>query len=99
MVQIFCIEALHRSLQDVMQNNDIFRGKDIVMGGDFHQILLVLLKESGATIVDACINSSPLRKHCCLYTLMKNMRLSPSNDPITNKISEFSDWLLKIGDG
>ncbi|KAK9705328.1 hypothetical protein RND81_07G048700 [Saponaria officinalis] len=91
MVNRYCFEALDKSLRDVLRSPDIpdidipFGGKVVVFGGDFRQILPVIPKGSRQDIV---------------LRLTKNMRLrvnSTSNN--VDEIREFSDWILKVGDG
>ncbi|XP_061364791.1 uncharacterized protein LOC133308202 [Gastrolobium bilobum] len=77
-----------------------FGGKVVVLGGDFRQILPVIPHGSRQDIVHATINSSHLWSHCHLLTLTKNMRLnSGSSAHNLEEIKEFSEWLLKVGDG
>ncbi|XP_061350222.1 uncharacterized protein LOC133295410, partial [Gastrolobium bilobum] len=101
MVHKFCFEALDRTLRDVLSCVDMpFGGKVVVLGGDFRQILPVIPNGSKQDIVHATINSSYLWSHCHLLSLTKNMRLNSGSS--TNnllEIKEFSEWLLKIGDG
>ncbi|XP_061347529.1 uncharacterized protein LOC133293029 [Gastrolobium bilobum] len=101
MVHKFCIEALDRTLRDVLSCVDMpFGEKVVVLGGDFRQILHVIPNGSRQDIVHATINSSYLWSHCHLLSLTKNMHLNSGSS--TNnllEIKEFSEWLLKIGDG
>ncbi|XP_061347785.1 uncharacterized protein LOC133293265 [Gastrolobium bilobum] len=106
MVDRFCFEALDRTLRDVLRISDTscvdmpFGGKVVVLGGDFRQILPVIPHGSRQDIVHATINSSHLWSHCHLLTLTKNMRLnSRSSAHNLEEIKEFSEWLLKVGDG
>ena len=57
----FCFEAVHRTLQDIC-NNDlaIFGGIPIILGGDFAQILPIVCKGYRAQTIQACIQSSYL---------------------------------------
>ncbi|XP_057747687.1 uncharacterized protein LOC130966881 [Arachis stenosperma] len=99
-------EELDRTFRDLMSSNvasacDIpFGGKVIVLGGDFRQVLPFNPKETRAEIVMASINSSILWKHCKVMWLTKNLRLG-KNFVLSNldEIKEFSDWILKIGEG
>ncbi|KAE9617003.1 putative DNA helicase Pif1, P-loop containing nucleoside triphosphate hydrolase [Lupinus albus] len=97
----FCFEALDKSLGEIMgtTTNDsiIFGGKVLVFGGDFRQILLVIPKGCRSDIVHATINSSYLWHYCTILNLTKNMRLQ--NDDNATEIREFSEWILKVGDG
>ncbi|XP_061354089.1 uncharacterized protein LOC133298770 [Gastrolobium bilobum] len=106
MVHKFCFEALDRTLKDVLRFYDTscvdmpFGGKVVILGGDFRQILPVIPHSSRQEIVRATINSSYLWSHCHLLSLTKNMCLncgSSTNNLL--EVKEFSEWLLKIGDG
>ncbi|XP_061355844.1 uncharacterized protein LOC133300339 [Gastrolobium bilobum] len=106
MVHRFCFEALDRTLKDILRFSytscvDMpFGGKVVVLGGDFRQILHIISHGSRQEIVHATINSFHLWSHCHLLTLTKNMRLASGGSPHNLiEIKEFSEWLLKIGDG
>ncbi|KAF1866204.1 hypothetical protein Lal_00024202 [Lupinus albus] len=88
----FCFEALDKSLGDIMgtTTND-----SIIFGGK--QILPLIPKGCRSDIVHATINSSYLWHYCTILNLTKNMRLQ--NDDNTTEIREFSEWILKVGDG
>ncbi|KAL1364794.1 hypothetical protein AAHE18_03G242700 [Arachis hypogaea] len=109
MMNKLAFEALDRTFHDLMSSNvasarDIpFGGKVIVLGGDFRQVLPVIPKETRAEIVMTSINSSIIWKHCKVMWFMwliKNLRLG-KNSVLSNldEIKEFSDWILKIGEG
>ncbi|XP_056690326.1 ATP-dependent DNA helicase pfh1-like [Spinacia oleracea] len=99
MINKFCFEA--RRLRDVLRPSDQpFGGKVIVFGGDFRQILPVIPKGSRQDIVFSTINSSYLWNFCEVLKLTRNMRLQVGrSDSNNNEIREFSEWILKIGDG
>ncbi|XP_057418886.1 uncharacterized protein LOC130713103 [Lotus japonicus] len=99
-------EALDRSLNDIMKTrstygyNIPFRGKIVVLGGEFRQILPVISKGSRSEIVGSAINSSYLWKHCKVMKLTVNLRLQNANSSSSSaEIKEFADWLLQVGDG
>ncbi|KAL0661573.1 hypothetical protein Bca4012_098410 [Brassica carinata] len=56
---------------------------------------------SRAAIVLASINSSYPWEHCKVLKLTKNMRLSSGglSAEESNELKEFSEWILKVGDG
>ncbi|CAJ2663091.1 unnamed protein product [Trifolium pratense] len=100
----YCFEALDATLKDIMSsysNSDsVFGGKVVVFGGDFRQILPVVPRGSRSDIVHSSINASKIWDHCEVLTLTKNMRLQGSSNSTDNtEILEFSDWLLKVGEG
>ncbi|XP_022024233.1 uncharacterized protein LOC110924541 [Helianthus annuus] len=106
MVHRHAFEALDRTFKDVLvdkinrYSDVLFRGKVIVFGGDFRQILPVIPNGSRQEIVNASLSSFYIWSHYKLLTLTKNMRLTigalPSRLEETKK---FSKWLLDIGEG
>uniref|UniRef100_A0A0D2ZX74 ATP-dependent DNA helicase n=1 Tax=Brassica oleracea var. oleracea TaxID=109376 RepID=A0A0D2ZX74_BRAOL len=51
-------------------------------------------------MVQASLTSSVLWKSCKVLSLTKNMRLTVDSDPAeAESIKEFSEWILKLGDG
>ncbi|KAL0704043.1 hypothetical protein Bca4012_070468 [Brassica carinata] len=103
MMSKHCFEALDKSLSDIVGKHDTqpFGGKVIVFGGDFRQVLPVINGAGRAEIVMASLNSSYLWTHCKVLKLSKNMRLlSAGLLPAEAKdLQEFSEWILKVGDG
>ena len=103
MMSRYCFEALDRSLSDIIgkQSDKPFGGKVVVFGGDFRQVLPVINGGSRAAIVLASMNSSYLWEHCKVLKLTKNMRLSSGglSAEESNELKEFSEWILKVGDG
>ncbi|KAK9058181.1 hypothetical protein SSX86_023021 [Deinandra increscens subsp. villosa] len=85
------IEAVDRTLQDIIGVKLPFGGKIMVMGGDFRQVLPVIKRGTRAQIVDASLRMSPLWSLTRVMRLSINMRAL--NDPW------FSDFLLRVGDG
>ncbi|XP_076897094.1 uncharacterized protein LOC143550302 [Bidens hawaiensis] len=106
MIHNHAFEALERTLNDVMNGDSgniseaVFGGKVVVFGGDFRQILPVVTNGTRSECVNACINSSYIWSKFIVLNLTKNMRLTVgcrSSD--IEKIREFADWLLDIGQG
>lgn len=59
----FGLEAINRSLKDLLDIDKPFGGKTVMLSGDFRQILPVIPKGSIGQIIDSCINQSPLWKY------------------------------------
>ncbi|XP_012858907.1 PREDICTED: uncharacterized protein LOC105978041 [Erythranthe guttata] len=77
-----------------------FGGKVVVLGGDFRQIMSIVLKASRQYIGHATVNSSPLWIQCKIMKLNKKMRLeSSSTSANADEIREFADWILIIDNG
>jgi hypothetical protein len=86
------VEALDRSMRDIMDRQDLpFGGKTVVFGGDFRQVLPVVRKGTRAQIVNASLSRSELWKCMTQLKLVCNMRAQ--NDP------GFAEYLLRIGNG
>ncbi|KAL3618948.1 hypothetical protein CASFOL_037176 [Castilleja foliolosa] len=106
MMSKYCFEALDRTLRDIMKVKDWanfdkpFGGKTIVFGGDFRQILPVILKGSRQDVVNATINASYICRNCEVLRLTRNMRLqSISTSDESLQLSKFAEWIAYIGDG
>ena len=69
-------EAVNRTFQDIQHSDKPFRGLFVVFGGDFKQILPVIVKGSCAQIVGACIQQSRLWLSVKVLKLTENMRLN-----------------------
>ncbi|PIA58458.1 hypothetical protein AQUCO_00500412v1 [Aquilegia coerulea] len=65
----YCVEAVDRSLQDLLGNNKPFGGITVVLGGDFKQTLPVIPKETREEIVCASIRKSHLWEEIEVLTL------------------------------
>ena len=98
-------EALDRTFRDVMRlenasNEDIlFGNKVILFGGDFRQILPVVRKGNRARIINASLKKSIFWNKIRVLRLKKNMRVYSNTGLDSLKAKEFSEYLLKIGEG
>ena len=63
MAHCHLLEALDRTLHDLMDSDLPFSGKVIVLGGDFRQILPVMKRALHVQIVAACVQQSLLWHH------------------------------------
>jgi ATP-dependent DNA helicase PIF1 len=88
-------------LEDPQSVEKPFGGKVVVLGGDFRQILPVVKKGKQEDIVYSAISKSYLWNYCHIFKLQTNMRLRQNNmsEMETSSIKDFSEWILKIGDG
>ena len=97
MLHSFQLEALDRTLRDLMNvQNVAFGGKIIILSGDFRQCLPVIPRANRAKIVNSCINKSYLWKHFQVYSLTENMRVRASGNPV---LEQFDKWTLELGNG
>jgi PIF1-like helicase/Helicase len=81
-------------LQVVLTLLHLFGGVTVVFGGDFKQILPVVVKGAREAIVGACLRRSKLWRDVEVLHLVQNMRLNQDPDS-----TEFAQWLLKVGSG
>ncbi len=86
-------ETVNRSLQDICNSHKPFGGLPVVFGGDFRQILPVIVKASRPQIVGACIQRSHLWSHVKVLHLTHNMRLNLN----ISRESAFAQWQLDVG--
>ena len=89
-------EAVDRSFRDIRRCEEkAFGGLTVVFGGDFKQILPVIVKGSRAEIVGACVQRSRLWQLMKVLKLKENMRLN------TQEVAErnFAKWQLEVGHG
>ncbi|XP_020080716.1 ATP-dependent DNA helicase PIF1-like [Ananas comosus] len=102
-----CFEALDKSLKDVLETDDItitgklFGGKTILLGGDFRQILPVIVGGTKQDIINASITRSYIWNDCYIFRLTMNMRLHKcsENTAAQEDILSFAKWILDLGDG
>ena len=90
------LEAMDRSLRDIMDLEEPFGGKILILSGDFRQTLPVIPGASTASIINSAINSSYLWKHFKVLKLEENMRVLTSGD---SDLKAFDEWILSIGNG
>ena len=97
-----CFETLDRTLRDILGDSEKpFGGKPVMLGGDFRQTLPVKKKATRSQIISASIAKSYLWRHFKVYKLTRNMRVMNTNlnEEQRKAATEFSQWLLDIGDG
>jgi hypothetical protein len=88
-------EALDRTLQDVRNSNKLFGGVTVVFGGDFQQILPILIHGSRPQVVNACLQRSRIWRELRILKLETNMRLLQANQ----QERDFAKWQLEVGHG
>jgi hypothetical protein len=90
-------EAVDRSFRDIRGCQDkVLGGLTVVFGGDWKQILPVIVKGSRPQIVGACLQrSQQLWSSIKVLKLTKNMRLNTQN--IAER--DFAKWQLEVGHG
>jgi len=90
------MEAVDRSLRDILNESDKpFGGLTFVFGGDFKQILPVIIKGGKAQTMGASIRRSMLWGHLIVLHLHQNMRLDTGIEAEAN----FAKWQLEAGQG
>ena len=93
MTHRFAFEAVDRTFRDITGIEKPFGGKIFIMGGDFRQILPVVIQGTRGQIIDACIKSSGLWRYVNVMHLTMNMRIQ------SNEQQEFVNYLLQVGEG
>jgi hypothetical protein len=88
-------EAVDRTFRDVRESDKPFGGLTVVFGGDFQQILPVIIRGSRPQIVSASMQRSALWGDIQVLCLKQNMRLSRDIPEECN----FARWQLRVGHG
>ena len=96
MLHRYQLEAMDRTLRDILGDSRPFGGKVIVFAGDFRQCLPVVPGANRAGTVDTCINRSVLWHNFTILQQKENMRVRASGDVA---LESFDKWLLSLGDG
>ena len=92
-------ECINRTLRDICSCDFPFGGKVMVFGGDFRQILSVIKRASRSDVVSAYLNRSSLCRYVKVMPLTINMRLRKLSSQDSLEVSEFSNFLLRVGEG
>lgn len=90
------VEAVDRMLRDIRQSDRAMGGITVLFCGDFRQTLPVVPRGTRTDEINACLKSSTLWPHITKLQLTINMRVRRGGN---QNAEEFSDLLLKIGDG
>jgi hypothetical protein len=90
-----CQEAVDLTLQDIRSSSLPFGGITVVFGGDFQQILPVVVKGGREETVSLCISRSKFWHNVERLKLTRNMRL----DNASQEERDFAAWLLDVGHG
>ncbi|XP_074306077.1 uncharacterized protein LOC141641307 [Silene latifolia] len=78
-------EALDHTMRDIVSYKDpdasskMFRGKVVLLGGDFKQVLPIVSKGKRQDIVQASISRSHIWKSCNVFLLRKSMRVQETD--------------------
>ena len=96
MLNRFLLEALDRSLKDLMGVDLPFGGKSLLLSGDFRQCLPVCKGEERPGIIKQALTSSHLWPKFEILSLNVNMRVRASGN---RELEKYDQWLLEIGDG
>ena len=101
MQQRFVIEAVDRTLRDLLDCDEVFGGIPVLFCGDFQQILPVVPRASKHQIIARALKSSKLWKDIKHMTLNRNMRvhLRLGSASEVKDAKEFNEVLLRIGHG
>ena len=100
-------EAVDRTFRDIMGTVDprnlslLFGGKVVVLGGDFRQILPVVIRGLRGDIIDACLKRSPIWQGITVLHLEINMRVQRllQQGLPADRAQHFASYLQQLGEG
>ena len=90
MIPKYALDSIDRLFRDICNNNILFGGKVILLGGDFRQTLPIVKRGKPAQIIESCLKRSAIWPRVQLFHLHRNMRAGPEEQ-------EFSRYLLQLG--
>lgn len=90
MTHRYCVEALNRTLKDLMRNDLLFGGKTILFSGDWRQTGPIVKFGSPTDTVDAAVISSQLWNSISRLRLTKSQR--DKDDPA------YASFVRKVGE-
>jgi len=94
MLHRHAFEAVDRCLRDIIKVDQLFGGHCVVPGGDYQQILPVIVRGAEAEIVSASLFTSAIWPQLSMLRLMKNMRVGEDMEE-----KQFAKWLVNVGHG
>ena len=86
------VETVDRTLRDITQVEQTFGGITTLFGGDFRQILPVILGGTRAQIVNATLKRSNIWRGIQRMSLQHNMRVQDGDE-------QYNNFLLEVGEG
>ena len=90
MMPLHALHAIDKLLRDLINEDIPFRGKIFLLGGDFRQVLPVMLHASRTLIVENCLKRLSLWPLFTIIKLTQNMRVQQDQQ-------QFSKWELQLG--
>ena len=88
------VEAVNRTIWDLLQKDSPFGGITVLFGGDFRQTLPVIPHGLRQQFIAASLRRSILWENIQMHYLHQKMRLKQTPD-----MQEFARWLLEVGAG
>ena len=89
MIPSHALHAVDQCLQDI---TGVAANLEVILGGDFRQVLPVVPQVPPSVVIDACLKKSPLWPLFRQHQLIQNMCTRPGEQ-------EFARWLIQLGNG
>ena len=90
MIPAYFLTELDRLLQDIMENQELFGGKIVLLSGDLRQTLPVVPRSTYFEKLSQCLNRLPMFDMFDKFALTLNMRVNPQE-------VRFIEWLKRMG--
>jgi ATP-dependent DNA helicase PIF1 len=97
MMHRYVLESVDRLFKDLMKNDLPFGGKIFILGGDFRQVLPVIVKGSRSQIVGASLRRSNLWQFAQELKLTINERVRRRGESEAH--NNFAQYVLQVGNG
>ncbi|CAF1074549.1 unnamed protein product, partial [Brachionus calyciflorus] len=93
MMSKYIFECVDRLFKDIMKSSLLFGGKKVLFGGDFRQILPVVINGGKLEILSVSLKKSYIWPFVKSLKLTQNMRVNKSNGN-----ENYAKYLLKLGE-
>ena len=91
MASSYIIDAVDDLFKQLMETSHLFRGKIVIFGGGFRQILPVVPHGSRAQIIEVIAKKAECWPYVRTFNLTRNIRAS--------RDERFAEWILNVGSG
>ena len=96
MIHKHALEAVDRTVRDIVNKDKSMGGHTLILSGDFRLILPVVKRGTKTDHINSCLKTSVILKNIRLMKLTKHMRIFLSNNQNT---ATLENYLLDICNG
>jgi len=101
MMNWLAFEVVNRHLKDVYDNENAFRGKQVIFREKFRWIIPVVTHDSRKSIIVAIVHQASFWNDCHVMHFCTSMRLqrADQSSETTERMEEFAGSILQVSEG